>query len=281
MFEIKLKKDPNTAVQEISQEIDGLEKFSDLYKQNKEALNEFENWRHDVRRTLDGIFSVQSVSKDFLIETKVLLNKFSDAENVNIIGDALYKGKSYLEDLNANIESGKYSPLINNNDSIEKTTALTIIRKILRNFYKHIESMYQDEVHGKGKIKKEDLDKIKIGNEYDVQRILYSLIRPVFPEARLEVSDDAGYNSVRYDIVLNEYQIVIEVKCTKPNMSERKLTEELGADSFHYKGDHLFLFIFDKTKLIKNPDVFAKSFNRKKQDFDKELEAIVIQEITF
>jgi len=136
---------------------------------------------------------------------------------------------------------------------IDKTTASTIIRKILRNFHKHIEAMYQDEVHGNGTIKKEDLDKIKIGNEYDVQRILYSLIKPIFPDARLEVVNDAGYNSVRYDIVIDEYGIVVEVKCTRENMTERKLTEELGADSFHYKADQLFLFIFDKVKLIKNP----------------------------
>jgi len=64
-------------------------------------------------------------------------------------------------------------------------------------------------------------------------------------------------------------------------MTERNLTEELGADSFHYKADHLFLFIFDKVKLIKNPDAFEKAFNRKKHDFGKELETVIIQEIIF
>ncbi|MGP3610309.1 hypothetical protein [Anoxybacteroides rupiense] len=51
------------------------------------------------------------------------------------------------------------------------------------------------------------MDKTKIENEHDVQRMLYSLIRPIFPDARLEVVDDAGYASVRYDIVLDEYGI--------------------------------------------------------------------------
>lgn len=209
-----LGKSPNVAMQEISHKIDELEKLINLYKEKKNVINEFENWRHDTKRLLDGIFPEQAISRDFLIETKALLNKFSEAENVKKIGDALYKGKGYLVDLNADIESGKYSPQISNDDSIEKTTALIIIRKILRNFYKHLEEMYQAEIHGNGKIKKEDLDNIKIGNEYDVQRVLYSLIRPIFPEARLEAVDDAGYKSVRYDIVLNEYEIVIEVKCT-------------------------------------------------------------------
>jgi hypothetical protein len=69
--------------------------------------------------------------------------------------------------------------------------------------------MYQEKVHGNGTIKKEDLDAIQIGNEYDMQRILYSLIRPIFPTAKVEVSDDAGYNAIRYDIKIDEYNIVI------------------------------------------------------------------------
>lgn len=280
MVKIKINKDPNIAIDEINHKIDELEKFISLHEQKKTVLDVFGNWRIDVKRELDGTFSEQIISKDFLIETKVLLNKFSDYENVNKIGDVLYKGKGYLENLIIDIESGKYSRK-DNNDPIEKTTAVIIIRRILKNFYKHIEAMYQDGVHGNGKIKKEDLNRIKIQNEYDVQRVLYSLIRPIFPETRLEVVDDAGYNSMRYDIVLEEYKIVIEVKCTRANLTERKLTEELGADSFHYKTDNLFLFIFDKAKIIKNPDVFSKAFKREKIDYDKDLETIVIQEVNF
>lgn len=141
--------------------------------------------------------------------------------------------------------------------------------------------MYQDEVHGNGTIKKIDLDRIKLGNEYDVQRVLYALLRPVFPLARLEVADDTGYHSRRYDITLEEYGIVIEVKCTRESMTERKLIEELGSDSFHYKADYLFLFVFDRVKLIKNEDVFANSFKREQQVYGKEIEAIIVQETYF
>ncbi len=79
------------------------------------------------------IFYDQSISRDFLIETKVLPNKFSDTENVKKIDEALYKGKSYLRNLNTDIQLDKYLPRVNH-DSIEKTTAVAIIRKILRNF---------------------------------------------------------------------------------------------------------------------------------------------------
>jgi hypothetical protein len=259
-----------------------IERLKEIHESSlitKQKFDEFEGWRITASRMLNGTFSDKSISKDFSTETKVLLNKFSDVANIEKLDAALNEADRYLESVKVDIESGKY--VKNDNDSIEKTVALTIFRRILRNFHKHIEAMYQDVVHGNGKIKRSDLDRIRIGNEYDIQRILYSLIRPIFPEARLEVVDDAGYNSVRYDIVLNEYDIVIEVKCTRGNMTQRKLTEELGADSFHYKADHLFLFIFDQIRLIDNPEAFEKSFNRQKQDYGKEIETIVIQEITF
>lgn len=60
--------------------------------------------------------------------------------------------------------------------------------------------MYQEKPHGNGDIKQEDLSKIDIGNEYDVQRIFYSLLRPIFLGARTEVNADSGYNGFRYHI---------------------------------------------------------------------------------
>ncbi|NFQ66369.1 hypothetical protein FDG00_01795 [Clostridium sporogenes] len=156
---------------------------------------------------------------------------------------------------------------------MDVNSALIIIRRILQNFYKHIQVMYQEEVHGNGRIKKKDLDAIQLGNEYDVQRILYSLIRPIFPTARVEVSDDAGYKAIRYDIKIDEYNIVIEVKCTRKSMTERNLTEELGSDAFHYNADYVFFFIYDKENIIKNVDAFIRNYKR------ENVEAIVNQSI--
>ncbi|GKV65206.1 MULTISPECIES: hypothetical protein [unclassified Sporosarcina] len=269
--------DPTVAMHKINTKKEELEQLNS----QKNPYNEFGNWRHAVSGILEETFSTRSISRDFLTETNVFINKFSEAESDKNLKAAINNGKSYLHRLNSDIQSGKYAPEENKDNSIGKSTALIIIRRILRNFHKHIDAMYQSEVHGSGKIAKVDLDKIKIGNEYDVQRILYALIRPIFPEARLEAVDDAGYNSVRYDIVIAEYDIVIEVKCTRENMTERKLTEELGSDSFHYKANHLFLFVFDRVKLIKNLDAFERSFNRKKTDVGKEIETFVIQEVSF
>lgn len=268
-------------IQEINRKIEELEKIMDLLVKKKIPLAEFDHWRLSVGRLFTESFTGNSISKDFLTETKAFLNKFSDIENAKSIEITMNRAKSYLQEVKRNVESGKYEISKSGIDYIDKSMALFIIKRILRNFHKHIEAMYQDDVHRNGKISKKDLDRIRIGNEYDVQRILYALIRPIFPTARLEVPDDVGYQSVRYDIVIKEYDIIIEVKCTRENMTQRKLTEELGADSFHYNADHLFLFIFDRVRLIKNPDAFEGSFNRQKRDDGRDIETIVIQEVIF
>lgn len=279
MADIQLVKDSTIAIQEINEKLDELEEIMNPKYRKKLSFGEFDHWRHAASRMLKENFTEKSISTEFLTDTKVLLNKFSTLESEKRLESKFREAENYLQELREDIESGRYSLVENKIDSLDKMTTLIIVRRILRNFHKHIETMYQNEVHGNGKIKKVDLDRIRIGNEYDVQRVLYSLIRPIFPAARLEVADDAGYNSVRYDIILNKYDIVIEVKCTRESMTERSLTEELGADSFHYKAEHLFLFIFDRVRLIKNPDAFEKSFYRKKQDVGKGIEAIVIQEV--
>ncbi|MDT3699859.1 MAG: hypothetical protein RO469_10550 [Thermincola sp.] len=201
---------------------------------------------------------------------KILTRNFSD--------DSL--SQSFLKNLETDISTGLHDPVKTDNE-INEDTAKIILRRILHNFYKHIQAMYQQQMHGSAKIKQEDLNKIVIGNEYDVQHILFALLRPIFPETRTEVTEDAGYKAVRYDIWLDEYNIAIEIKCSRENMKERDLTEELGADAFHYKASHLFMFIFDKEKIISNIDAFVKSLKRGKDTFGKDVEAIVAQTITF
>ena len=106
----------------------------------------------------------------------------------------------------------------------------------------------------------------------------------------MEVNQDAGYRSIRSDIFLDEYNIAIEVKCTRTSMTIRNLTEELGADAFHYNSEYLFAFVYnseylfafvyDKEKIILNIDAFKKAYKRDKKTFDKDVEAFVVQPIT-
>lgn len=240
--------------------------------------NSFCKWREDTIELLNNFFHENSFALKFESEVIYLENRFSKSDTRLQIKKAINQGITFLKRLCDDILNGVYDDVdVENN--IPKEIAIIIIKRIMDNFYKYIEAMYESQVHGKAKILKKDLDKIKIGNEYDVQRILYSIIKPIFPLARLEVPDDAGYNSVRYDIYVDEYDVVIEVKCTRNSMTERTLEEEIGSDIYHYQTKNVFFFIYDKDKIIKNVDAFIRAYTRREDDFDKNVDAIVIQPV--
>lgn len=240
--------------------------------------NSFCKWREDTIELLNNFFHENSFALKFESEVIYLENRFSKSDTSLQIKKAINQGITFLKRLCDDILNGVYDDVdVENN--IPKEIAIIIIKRIMDNFYKYIEAMYESQVHGKAKILKKDLDKIKIGNEYDVQRILYSIIKPIFPLARLEVPDDTGYNSVRYDIYVDEYDVVIEVKCTRNSMTERTLEEEIGSDIYHYQTKNVFFFIYDKDKIIKNVDAFIRAYTRREDDFDKNVDAIVIQPV--
>lgn len=79
--------------------------------------------------------------------------------------------------------------------------------------------------------------------------------------ARTEVNQDTGYATVRTDISLDS-ETVIEVKCTRPSMQLGKLKEEIAADMIHYSEKNIYFFIYDKEKIIKEPQIFKKTYEK-------------------
>lgn len=159
---------------------------------------------------------------------------------------------------------------------LSKETALTIIEAILKNFQMHYQAMYKNPVHRKGTITQNTLEAIQIGNEYDLQRMLYSLLLPIFPTVRQEVTSDNGYGSMRADLYVDDYDVVVETKCTRDSMSEKKLVDELGADGFHYKASTIFFFVYDKASVIKNPEAFKKVFIRERNTDGKRIRMVIV-----
>ncbi len=141
---------------------------------------------------------------------------------------------------------------------------LLLIEKLLTNFLLYVEELIQKAPHGKAKTA-EALQQVSIQNEYDVQHLLYSVIKPFFPQARTETADDAGYGSIRYDIVLDDCDLTIETKCTRAKMTERQLTEEIAADSFHYQKGNVFFFVYDRFKIIRNKTAFEVAYSKEEQ----------------
>ena len=130
------------------------------------------------------------------------------------------------------------------------------------------------ETHKKGGIQKNQLECLKIRNEYDVQHLLYAYLKPLYPMARLEVYEDTGYSTVRTDILLDSDN-TIEVKCTRKGMALKKLVEEIEADMVHYSAKSICFFIYDKEKIIDNPYNFKETYEEKVKD--KQIHIIIHQ----
>ena len=172
------------------------------------------------------------------------INEYSDKETRNNLDAATKRVIEYLEE----IMSG--SP------------ADDQLLTVLDNYYLFLESLLERPPHKRGGIQKEQLSALKIQNEYDVQHLLYAYLKPLYPLARAEVSEDTGYGTVRTDIFLDS-EHVIEIKCTRNNMKLKKLTEEIEADMVHYSAGHIYFFIYDKEKIIENPQLFRNTYENK------------------
>ncbi|MCC0669205.1 hypothetical protein KGF36_11830 [Clostridioides sp. ZZV14-6009] len=244
-------------------------------------LNELEAMS-DIRLIKEYIDNIDSLNIPFSQTEKsdidrLLMyqeNDFSNMATRKSILSAKSRLTTYLRSLLNKIEN---KTNLSNMGVFTEDVAKMIIRNVLSNFYMHIYEMYEANTHGKAHITKDKLNDIKIGNEYDVQRILYSIIKPIFPDSRVEVSDDTGNASIRYDIFIEQYDLVIEVKCSRESMTEKKLTEEIGSDGFHYNYKNIFFFIYDKNRVIKNKVAFVNTYTRCSEN--KNIETIVIQPI--
>lgn len=133
---------------------------------------------------------------------------------------------------------------------------------VLDNYYLFLEALLERPPHRRGGIQKEQLAGLKIQNEYDIQHLLYAYLKPLYPLARAEVSEDTGYGAVRTDISLDS-EHVIEVKCTRGSMPQRRLIEEIEADMVHYHAEYIYFFIYDREKIIENPQLFRDIYENK------------------
>lgn len=157
---------------------------------------------------------------------------------------------------------------------MDKYADWELLVKVLENYYLFLENLLEREPHKKGSIQKEHLERLKIGNEYDVQYLLYAYLKPLYPMARLEVNEDTGYGTVRTDIWINSDN-VIEIKCTRKGMPLKKLIEEIEADMVHYSAKCICFFLYDKEKIIENSLVFQKTYEEKLRD--KKINIIIHQ----
>lgn len=206
----------------------------------------------ELKETLAGLDVDNNVLKKVNVLSGYMENKFSYEDTLKNMKTAKERVLSYLtEQMSA--MPGSY---------METENRILCLQEILEKFDLFMEAFFEKEPHGKAGIDKRAMRSLEIKNEYDVQHILYALLKPLFPEARTEVPEDTGFSMVRTDIWIKELSAVIEIKCSRDSMSIKKLTEEIAADMVHYQAEHIFFFLYDKNKIIDNPYAFRSTYQR-------------------
>ncbi len=238
-----------------------LRKISD----RQELQNRYKLWCGKVRICMKEI-GVSEKEQDIVsVKMHYVDNEYSE-------NDTMIALKKSLEDTIQTLNER----MIISEKEMDKQGEL-LIERILEHFYKYYQAMYKDPVNKRGTLTLDALNTIQIGNEYDLQRMLYAVLLPVFPTIRQEVYNDNGYGGMRADIYLDLYNLIIETKCTRESMSEKQLIEELGADGFHYRADVIYFFIWDKNRIIKNPEAFKKAFARERKKDGKTVKVFILQ----
>lgn len=115
---------------------------------------------------------------------------------------------------------------------------------------------------------------LSIGDEYDVQDLLYALLLLHFDDVRAEEWTPSYAGScVRMDFLLKDIQTVIEVKKTRPSMSSKDLGEELIIDIEKYQSHpdckKLYCFVYDPEGYLGNPIGIKNDLETAHKDFLK------------
>lgn len=121
-----------------------------------------------------------------------------------------------------------------------------------------------------------------IENEYDVQDLLYALIRCSFDDARREewTPQRAG-SAKRIDITVPSIEAVIETKFVRDGKHSKRIADELRIDfeCYHDRPEckHLFALVIDPSRFITDPDQFGSDLSglRRKADHSFDVSVLV------
>jgi REase_DpnII-MboI len=178
---------------------------------------------------------------------------------------------SYLESLCIDIEKDQYiTPHMKKNSNISEISPsipspLEQIVGICDNFHKIVEQLT---------VRYSQRPTLEITDEYDVQDLLHSLLHLYFTDIRPEEgTPSSAARCSRFDFILKNENIGIEVKKTRAGLTAKKLSDELILDIHRYQSHQncktLICFVYDPDGKISNPrGVEIDLMNGKYGDFD-------------
>lgn len=114
---------------------------------------------------------------------------------------------------------------------------------------------------------------LDVGDEYDVQDLMHSLLRLFFEDVRKEewTPSYAGKAS-RMDFLLPQEEIVVETKKTRPGLTAKELGSQLIEDIARYKAHpgckRLVCFVYDPEGRVANPRGIEEDLSRNDTGID-------------
>jgi hypothetical protein len=175
-----------------------------------------------------------------------------------------------LEDLECGRMPDRYERLPDLGDDRSR---LAIVRAVLTTF--PIIARHLSE-RGRGR------PPILIETEYDIQDIVFAILRPTFPDVRYEDwTPRVAGRSRRIDLVVPDLNVVIELKFVRDRRHGRSVVDELHIDIETYHSHpncgRLLAFIFDPGNFIVDPGLLERELSglRVKQEHQFEVEVIV------
>lgn len=236
----------NEKLQEIIDEIDVL-----IEHKVKVDDAELKQWEHKAERFLFNHYGVKSY--EFMIFHGISYYPDTDkdyrSENDYIEGcrNGLSIAKGMLTDILSDFQSAP---------AIDKTEELFRIFKHFRKFAVELAHRHDGR------------ETLRIQDEYDVQDLLRALLSLYFDDVRPEewTPSYAG-SSLRIDFLIPEIEAVIEVKKTRPTMTDKTLSEELIVDIEKYQAHptckKIYCFVYDPDMILRNPAAIRNDLEKK------------------
>lgn len=163
-----------------------------------------------------------------------------------------------MEDLVCGHQRGRYELLSNLN---HERDGFAELMQVLNNFPTAVRSI-TNRKHGRPPFIFE--------NEYDVQDLLFAIIRCIFQDAkREEWTPQRAGSSKRIDFVIGSIQTVIEVKYVRDETHARRVADELKIDfeCYHERPEcgQLVAFVMDPHRRIVDPEQFSEDLSGLRQ----------------
>lgn len=114
-------------------------------------------------------------------------------------------------------------------------------------------------------IRRKNKPRIKFNDEYDIQDVLHTILKPFFPSIKSEeVVSGGSKRFLKIDFLITSEKIGIECKFVKSNLKIDKIKAQINDDiqTYHQHQDcsTLIFFLYDKNQIIVDPDSLEKEY---------------------